>query len=486
MKLIKLNCTACGAPISIPDDIDQLNCAVCGSLLYLERGEGYYSLKVAEKLADAIQQSSKNTEDAIRETAKLTQIELRRMQISQNLIAVENKINATHNEQKQLAGQPMNPIRMATLDNLYFQEWLHLEEYRSLQMQMDLLDGPELEKNELALETQINFIDVSLNVMPMMKDVPENRKLRQSLIEEQNLYRGYLFEVKKTKKRAEINSFKIARPFVEDLAVLETQLPLIVSDINRLRTQAPSHENGQLLTELGVLHNQLFIHWTQQVHRQAWHDLNPQVDPGNDIQKVSDYVKALRFEIDHLSKMPNLPRDQQKRLRDLNKQERTLTQRLAGLSEQKRYNEALGQLRKTLTGLAIAAPFSLSVNEVQSQLQTMHSEIKSLDSLPPSPEVSQSRQELHTRYSDLYRHWTGLKTTETRSNLPSLAMTQPFPQDYAAARSQYDIILKDVETLKTCQDFPGLQALKQEVLQKQKTLYAHLLALKKAETFYPV
>jgi hypothetical protein len=65
-------------------------------------------------------------------------------------------------------------------------------------------------------------------------------------------------------------------------------------------------------------------------------------------------------------------------------------------------------------------------------------------------------------------------------------MTQPFPQDYAAARSQYDIILKDVETLKTCQDFPGLQALKQEVLQKQKTLYAHLLALKKAETFYPV
>lgn len=125
MKLIKLNCTACGAPISIPDDIDQLNCAVCGSLLYLERGEGYYSLKVAEKIADAIQQSGKSTEDAIRETAEMTQKELRRMQISQNLRAVENKINATHNEQKQLAGQPITPVKLAMMDNLYFQEWCH-------------------------------------------------------------------------------------------------------------------------------------------------------------------------------------------------------------------------------------------------------------------------------------------------------------------------------------------------------------------------
>jgi hypothetical protein len=480
VKLIKLNCTACGAPISIPDDIDQLNCAVCGSLLYLERGEGYYSLKVAEKIADAIQQSGRSTEDAIRETAEMTQKELRRMQISQNLRAVEGKITATQNEQKMLANQPMNPVRLATMDNLYFQEWCHCEEYRNLQMQLDVLDGPVLEKNELALETQINFIDHSLMVMRVLRDTPEHRNLGRSLVEEQTLYRGYLFEVKKAKRRSEINAFKITKPFTLDLAVVEAQLTQLAADTNRLRTQAPSPENGQILTELGVLHNQLFTHWVQQVHAQAWGDLNPKIDPGNDLQKVGEYLKALRFEINHLGRMPNLPRDLVSRMRDLIKQEKILAQRQATLSEQIRYTESLATLRNTLIGLAIVAPFSLDVNKVQLQLHSMHSEMNTLETRAPAPEVRQAQQELHARYNDLYQHWSGLKVAETHNSLSSLKITQPFPQDYTTARSLYDTILKDIQTLKACQDFPGLQALKQEVLQKQKILYAHVLTLKKS------
>ena len=479
MKLIKLNCTACGAPISIPDDIDQLNCAVCGSLLYLERGEGYYSLKVAEKIDDAIQQSSKSTEDAIRETAEMTQKELRRMQISQNLRAVESKITATQNEQKMLANQPMNPVRLATMDNLYFQEWLQCEEYRNLQMQLDVLDGPVLEKNELALETQINFIDHSLLVMRMLRDTPEHRNLGRSLFEEQNLYRGYLFEVKKAKRLSAINAFKITKPFTLDLAVVEAQLTQLTADTNRLRSQAPSPETGQLLTELGVLHNQLFTHWVQQVHAQAWGDLDSKIDPGNDIQKVDAHLKSLRFEINHLGKMPNLPRDLVTRLRELSKIEKILAQRQVTLKEQIRFTESLATLRKTFTSFAIIAPFSMNINEVHGQLNSMQSELKSLGTQTPVPEVHQAQQELQSRYTDLYKHWSGLKVAETRNSLPSMKITQPFPQDYEAARSLYGTILKDIETLKTCQEFPGLQALKQEVLQKQKALYAHLLALKK-------
>lgn len=480
MKLIKLNCTACGAPISIPDDIDQLNCAVCGSLLYLERGEGYYSLKIAEKIADAIQQSGKSTEDAIRETAEMTQKELRRMQISQNLRAVEGKISATQNEQKVIAGQPPNPYKTATLDNLYFQEWCQCEEYRNLQMQMDVLDGPELEKNELALDTQINFIDHSLLVMRMLLDTPEHRKLRQSLVEEQNLYRGYLIEARKNKRRSEISSFKISKPFSQDLGVVETQLTQLAADINRIRSQAPSPENGQIFTELGVLHNQLFTHWVQQVRFQAWGEINPAIDPGNDVDKLASYLQAIHFEMDHLSRMPNLPRDLSNHLRDLGRQDKALTKRHLTMTEHIHYNESLATLRSTLIGLAIAAPFSMNTGEVQSQLADMHTELTSLAKRPSAPEVDQVRQELTARYGELYKHWAGLREAEVKKSLPSLEIPYPYPTDYPSARELYEQVCKDVDTLKTMQDFPGSTVIKQEVLQIQRKLYAHILTLKKA------
>ena len=49
MQIVKLNCTACGAPISITEDIDILFCTSCGSKLAVERGDGYITLKLVEK-----------------------------------------------------------------------------------------------------------------------------------------------------------------------------------------------------------------------------------------------------------------------------------------------------------------------------------------------------------------------------------------------------------------------------------------------------
>jgi transcription elongation factor Elf1 len=70
MKLIKLNCAACGAPISIPDNLEQLSCSNCGTHLMVEHGQGYYALKSAEQISDAINQSGRGTQDAIREGAQ--------------------------------------------------------------------------------------------------------------------------------------------------------------------------------------------------------------------------------------------------------------------------------------------------------------------------------------------------------------------------------------------------------------------------------
>jgi transcription elongation factor Elf1 len=59
MPMIKVNCAACGAPISIPpaSDLEFITCSSCGTSLQVEHGEGYISLKIAEKIAQSIEAS---------------------------------------------------------------------------------------------------------------------------------------------------------------------------------------------------------------------------------------------------------------------------------------------------------------------------------------------------------------------------------------------------------------------------------------------
>jgi predicted RNA-binding Zn-ribbon protein involved in translation (DUF1610 family) len=50
VQVQKVACAGCGATISIPDDIDRLNCSFCGSGLVIKRGEGYIASKLAEQV----------------------------------------------------------------------------------------------------------------------------------------------------------------------------------------------------------------------------------------------------------------------------------------------------------------------------------------------------------------------------------------------------------------------------------------------------
>ncbi len=83
MKTVKLNCASCGAPIVIPDDVDTVVCSSCHSTMMVDRGEGYVTLKIVEKLANAI-----------KENAYVTQVELKRMQFNQLISMEEMKINS--------------------------------------------------------------------------------------------------------------------------------------------------------------------------------------------------------------------------------------------------------------------------------------------------------------------------------------------------------------------------------------------------------
>ncbi len=85
MNILSMSCTSCGAPLKIPSDIDQLCCPYCRSNLTVQRGDGYVALQVTKRLSISIQESADKTQDAITEGTQVTQIELKRLQLTQEL-----------------------------------------------------------------------------------------------------------------------------------------------------------------------------------------------------------------------------------------------------------------------------------------------------------------------------------------------------------------------------------------------------------------
>ena len=106
MKIVKLNCSSCGAPISVPDDLDHINCSACGTFLMIDRGEGYLALRAIEKISTTIEDSSRKTQDAIRENTMVTRSELERMQTHQEMVAEQTKLANLQTEIRAVQRQP--------------------------------------------------------------------------------------------------------------------------------------------------------------------------------------------------------------------------------------------------------------------------------------------------------------------------------------------------------------------------------------------
>jgi TM2 domain-containing membrane protein YozV len=108
MNVVKVSCASCGAPIAIPPDIDNLNCAYCGAALAVQRGEGYVTLKLAEQVSKTIQEVGVQTQSSIREGTQVTQIELKRLQLSQELSALQLQLSNIQAEIRSLERQKVD------------------------------------------------------------------------------------------------------------------------------------------------------------------------------------------------------------------------------------------------------------------------------------------------------------------------------------------------------------------------------------------
>lgn len=474
MKIIKLNCAACGAPISLPENLEQLSCSNCGTHLMVEHGEGYYALKAVEQLSEAIQQSGNKTQDAIREGAQVTQIELKRLQLSQTLSSATSGLNATQSEQRTLTRSQMTPAAQHQLQELKVQEYAQREEIRQIQKQIDLLEGGPLEVNYQALTNQIHLLEKSIATLQSCPQTSKNRSIMQNLVRELQAYQGHIKTLHANQLRKKTKSFLIKPPFSTDLNELLGQLRQIQSDLGSISNQPPSSYKPTLLNELTQLQNQLYQHFHQEVYRQCWGDANPNNDPGEDIARLGHHLNASQATTKWLSAVPNPSTAVRKEIKSLQRSEKKLVKRFSITQERHRFSEAKNALYAGLAAFAITAPFSNDLGEVREQIDVYQKDLQNLKEQPGSPEVRQVQGELNQRYQGLYQHWASLERQELENKLKSNAIQPPFKNDFAEARADYDLIMTDIEMLKKHTAIPGVHERIQRLAAKQRLLYAHL------------
>jgi hypothetical protein len=98
MEFMKLACPSCGGSIQLPKGINRLNCSYCGTHLLVQHGEGFAALEIAEQVSQTIQDIGNETQTTIKEGTQVTQSELKRLQLSQDLSIAQMQLSNIQSE----------------------------------------------------------------------------------------------------------------------------------------------------------------------------------------------------------------------------------------------------------------------------------------------------------------------------------------------------------------------------------------------------
>jgi predicted RNA-binding Zn-ribbon protein involved in translation (DUF1610 family) len=132
MEIQKINCASCGAPIDIPENIDKIKCPFCTAQLSVNRGERYITLQIVEKVSNAVERSGNATQTTIRDSTQVTQTELKRLQISQDLSMLQLQLTNIQSEIRSLERGKRDLIGNKQINDLFIEE-------KSIKYRMQLL-----------------------------------------------------------------------------------------------------------------------------------------------------------------------------------------------------------------------------------------------------------------------------------------------------------------------------------------------------------
>jgi hypothetical protein len=262
MEIIKLNCVACGAPISVPDDVDVITCTSCLSTLSIKRGDGYVALKLAELIGRSIEDSGKQTKDAIIESSRSTQNQIQRMQLQYELSTAEMKLSNIQGELRSL--QRSGSTEPWHYYELRFIEFIALEELRSIWWKINTLSELTPDNQLSALTQQLELIRKNKSVLRLANQ--NNINVRNEFERINKEERSLQVKLSKLRRMRLINQLSFSLYIDITSLPKEDVLPyrnLISKDISFLQSEPSSPEQQDLLEKLKEKYNILNDRWIE-------------------------------------------------------------------------------------------------------------------------------------------------------------------------------------------------------------------------------
>jgi hypothetical protein len=260
MKIHHLNCTACGAPISVPDDVEQLNCSSCGSFLMIERGEGYIALKMVEEVSRVIEETSKDTQTAIQKGADATKAELRRLQIAQEISNLETQIESLRTEIRSLERQNQNRKTKKEIQSLYVKVFEKLDRVQQLYVQRAQASGIDPDDDLDTLQKQFKIIHEALVALKGTKNsIPPRSysQARERLMKTAADLGRKIPALKVRNLKKSLKSFELSKPSTEN----RQELTEYLKTIQKVSHMPTSNERAVVLSELKDRYNSAYQRW---------------------------------------------------------------------------------------------------------------------------------------------------------------------------------------------------------------------------------
>jgi len=249
VKVIKLNCPTCGAPISVPEDMEFINCASCGSFLAIDRGEGYVALKVAEKLAKAIEDSGKDTQDVIRESITVTRSELQRLQAVQEISAIQMRLNNIQSEIRTIQRQPQSLTTQNQLRGLHTEEFLAMDQIRLLNQTAKAPAENDVQGQILFFENEMRLIEAEISAIKQSGDSQRNR-IEDILETQLEKLEDQVRNIKIQQIKSTLRTYRRSHDKFDNQDEAEEFLLIIEKDLQKIESRKNSAEGRVVHSEL--------------------------------------------------------------------------------------------------------------------------------------------------------------------------------------------------------------------------------------------
>ena len=307
MELKKTNCTECGSPIAISDDVDYINCAACGSFFAVERGEGYIGLKAVEKLTKAIQDTGVGTQDVIRESTQVTRAELQRLQVTQGIAMAEMKLGNLQAEIRGLERAERSPKTQQQISNLRGIEYNAIEELRRMHLTAAALGPQDINSRLKTAEFHFNWINTERSVLSQ-SDFSSTQK-KQAIFDLDVLggqVRKEVFDLRTRQIKDNLQSFKTSTLPLDDLAKAQVFIQQLNNDEAGVRRMPSSPETQAVLKELSERKKKVTDAWIQLENKRVSGMLS---SPGmavnqNELVSLKNHLALVNGDLNTVKQMP--------------------------------------------------------------------------------------------------------------------------------------------------------------------------------------